>query len=93
MNTFLFTTLALPGLYKVYKRNRPVIPRAPPFRPIPVDNVLVRRYKWRYFDMDHYDMSRDADKRLYIDWSRRNRNVRWWEEQYNVQYGGISGYI
>lgn len=48
-----------------------------------------RKYKWKYINIYHYEMTRDADKRVYIDWEKRNKETKWWEEQYNSQYGKI----
>ena len=86
----MIMTLTIPGLYTIFKRhnNNINIPPAPP-HPIPSTKPMVVKYMWKYFDFDHYDMSRDADKRLYIDWGNRDKSVKWWKEQYVSQYGRI----
>tara|TARA_Y100000591_G_C21442481_1_gene502177 strand:- start:334 stop:609 length:276 start_codon:yes stop_codon:yes gene_type:complete len=85
----MIMTLTIPGLYTIFKRHNNInIPPAPP-HPIPSIKPKVIKHTWKYFDFDHYDMSRDADKRLYIDWGNRDKNVKWWKEQYVSQYGRI----
>ena len=92
----MILSLTLPGLYTIQKRyanrvlNGYAIP-IPPKCPIYEAKCAIKqvKHKWKYFDFDHYDMTRDADKRLYINWENRDKSVKWWKEQYNVQYGKI----
>tara|TARA_Y100000996_G_C22334961_1_gene566090 strand:- start:125 stop:400 length:276 start_codon:yes stop_codon:yes gene_type:complete len=91
MNTVLISSLALPGLYKIYKSYNYNIPEAPIYNtPVRVKLQHIN-HKWKYFDMDHYEMSRDADKRLFIVWEKRDHTKFWWKEQYNIQFSKITG--
>tara|TARA_Y100000389_G_C17255507_1_gene410313 strand:- start:147 stop:422 length:276 start_codon:yes stop_codon:yes gene_type:complete len=91
MNTVLISSLAIPGLYKIYKTYNYNIPKAPQYQKEMTIQLPQVKHKWKYFDIDHYEMSRDADKRLFIIWEKRERTKCWWKEQYNIQFSKITG--
>ena len=82
MSSIIIATLITgPTIYGILTFNKKL-------KYIPKQNRL--NSKWKYIDFNHYEMSRDADKRIYIEWDKRDKNLEWWKEQYNNQYNGIN---